>query len=321
MSKARDVIGEIAQVRARRRFGSAITELPLRLFELERAFKDHDQRNTELTRYFPVALIACIEGYFRLAIKEFVDAGEPYISNAERPASSLKLDFTVVRAIHGKTVTVGELVGHSVPLSRLDHIESSMSSLLGVSFLDRMRTIGDRWEHEVCGKPATPILSDPDSVFAGVAKAFELRHIICHEIASAHEIHYPEVSACFENCVSFLRAADEVVSETLHPGAPLTQSDMNLAADNSLANARGSMDRVLSELRAKLSSDDLSAFNEAQASWERYATAWAECEATEVKGGTMWPTVRAGSEEGLIRSRTAELRSYRRLSDSASSET
>lgn len=317
MSRTRDIIEEIAQVRQRRRFGRSMAELPMRLFALERAFKEHDQTNEELTRYFPVALIACIEGYFRLAIKELIDAGEPYITNAERPASSIKLDFTVVRAIHGKAITVGELVGHSVPLSRLDHIESSMSGLLGVSFLDRLRTISDRWDHEVRGAPEQPILSDPDAVFSGVAKAFELRHIICHEIASAHEILYPEVARCFECCVAFLRAADELVSETLHPGAPLTQSAMNIAAGESLADARESLAHAVSELRARLSGDELEAFDGAQAIWERACTAWAEFDAMEVKGGTMWPTVRAGSEEALVRSRTDELRLYRRMSDRA----
>ncbi|MBX3621278.1 MAG: DUF1311 domain-containing protein [Rhizobacter sp.] len=315
MSRTRDIIEEIAQVRQRRMFGRAFAELPLRLFALEQAFKEHDQKNAELTRYFPVAMVACIEGYFRLAIKELVDAGEPYITNAERPASSIKLDFTLIRAVHGKAVTVGELVGHSVPLSRLDHIESTMSSLLGVSFLDRMRTIADRWKHEVRGAEEKPILSNPDEVFSDVAKAFELRHIICHEIASAHEILYSEVARCFENCIAFLRAADELVSETLHPGAPLTQSAMNIAAGESLADARQSMEQAASALRVRLSGDDLVAFDEAQTSWEKACTAWAEFDAMQVKGGTMWPAVRAESEAALVRSRTHELRSYRHMSD------
>ena len=33
-----------------------------------------------------------------------------HISNAEKPASSIKLDFSVLRAVHGKAITVGELV-------------------------------------------------------------------------------------------------------------------------------------------------------------------------------------------------------------------
>lgn len=315
MSRTRDIINEIAQVRQRRRFGRTIAELPFRLFALERSFKEHDQNDEELTRYFPVALIACIEGYFRLAIKELIDAGEPYITNAERPASSIKLDFAVVRAIHGKAVTVGELVAHSVPLSRLEHIESSMSSLLGAPFLSRMRTISDRWEQHVRGTPVEPILADPDNVFAGVTKAFELRHIICHEIASAHEIQYSEVAHCFESCVAFLRAADELVSETLQPDAPLTQSEMNIAAGRSLADARVTLAAAVSDLRGRLSGAELVAFDYAQSSWETACLAWAEFDAMKVSGGSMWPAVRSASEESLVRNRESEIRSYKRMSD------
>ena len=86
MSRTRDLIQEIADVRRRRRFGPAMAELLFRLFALEQAFKEHDRNKRELSRYFPVALIACVEGYFRIAIKELIDAGEPYLSNAEKPA-------------------------------------------------------------------------------------------------------------------------------------------------------------------------------------------------------------------------------------------
>jgi hypothetical protein len=140
MSRTRDTIQEIADIRQRRRLGSAMAELPLRLFALEHAFKIHDKSQHELIRYFPVALIACVEGYFRMAIKDLIDAGEPYLSNAEKPASSLKLDFSLLRAVHGKTITVGELVAHGVPLSRLEHIENVLSSLLGIGFLHSLRT-------------------------------------------------------------------------------------------------------------------------------------------------------------------------------------
>lgn len=315
MSRARDIIEEIAEVRKRRRFGSAMAELPMRLFALEQAFKNHDEAEEELTRYFPVALVACIEGYFRLAIKELVDFGEPYLSNSERPASSMKLDFAVLRAIHGKAVTVGELVGHIVPLSRLEHIESSMSGLLGTSFLTKIRTVTDRWKHEVRGQPIEPILRDPDKVFSGVAKAFEMRHIICHELATAHEIEYPQVAQCFESCVAFLRAADELLSETLHPNAPLTQTAMNVAAGESLAAARQDLHDALAQLRSRLSGDDLPAFDETQAAWEQFCMTWSEFDAMQVKGGTMWPALRASAEEAVVRKRTEDLRAYRRMGE------
>ena len=316
MSRTRDIIQEIAEVRQRRRFGSAMAELPLRLFALEHAFKKHDRSENELTRYFPVALIACIEGYFRMAIKDLIDAGEPYLSNAEKPASSIKLDFSVLRAVHGKTITVGELVAHGVQLSRLDHLEAVLSNLLGTGFLQGLRTTTDRWAHEVKGEPAAPILAKPDEVFADVARTFELRHIICHEIASAYEIESEEVARCFESCVAFLRAADEFISETIHPGAPLTQTDMNIAAGKSLDERRGQLAGAVAELRSRLDAEELTAFDKSQEKWQTYCDAWADFVAGErASGGTIWPLIHAGAAEALVKQRLEEVSGYKRLGD------
>jgi hypothetical protein len=219
MGRTRDIIEEIAAVRVRRQFDSAMAELPSRLSTLERSFKKHDKSNTEIVRYFPVALIACLEGYFRMVIRELVDTGEPYLSNAEKLASSIKLDFTALRAIHGKEITVGELIAHALPLSKLEHLESALSTLIGKKYLEELRATTNRWLHEIVGDPITPILANPDEVYANVARTFELRHIICHELASAYEIETDEVARCFESCVASLRASDECISETLHPGS------------------------------------------------------------------------------------------------------
>jgi hypothetical protein len=133
------------------------------------------------------------------------------------------LTSTSAAAIDAAIASKSELVAHGVQLSRLEHVESALSSLLSKSFLQGLRTTTDRWAQEVEGEPAAPILEHPDAVFADVARTFELRHIICHELASRYEIQPGEIARCFESCVLFLRAADEYISETLHPGAPLTQ--------------------------------------------------------------------------------------------------
>lgn len=316
MSRTRDIIQEIADIRQRRRFGSAMSELPLRLFALEHAFKEHDKSESELIRYFPVALIACVEGYSRMAIKDLIDTGEPYLSNAEKPASSLKLDFSVLRAVHGKAITVGELVAHAVSLSRLEHIEGVLSSLIGTGFLQALRTTTDRWAHEIRGKPETPILAKPDEVFADLARTFELRHIICHEIASAYEIETEEVARCFESCVAFLRAADEFISETIHPGAPLTQTDMNIAAGKSLAEARAQLAQAVTSVQSRLDNAELSAFNESQEKWQLYSDAWAAFVAGErANSGTIWPLIYAGAAEASVENRLKEVNGWKRLGD------
>jgi hypothetical protein len=46
MGRTRDIIQEIAEVRARRQSDSAMAELLNRLFELEHSFKEYDKSNT-----------------------------------------------------------------------------------------------------------------------------------------------------------------------------------------------------------------------------------------------------------------------------------
>ena len=316
MSRTRDIIQEISEIRQRRQFGSAMAELPSRLFALENAFKNHQKVDSELVRYFPVALIACLEGYFRMAIKDLIDAGEPFLTNAEKPASSLKLDFTVLRAVHGKTITVGELVAHGIQLSRLDHLEAVLSNLLGTGFLQALRTTTDRWAQEVKGAPVTPILGKPDEVFAYVSRTFELRHIICHEIASAYKIEAAEVACCFESCVAFLRAADELISETIHPGSPLTQTDMNIAAFESLRDKEKLMEEAIVVIKTRLRAPKIAAFDETQSNWQKYRDSWVNFAVGERKNsGTIWPLLHASESEEVVNRRLQEIQGFRRLGD------
>lgn len=313
MSRTRDIQIEIEAVRSRRRFGEAMTELPIRLAELELAFRRCDTKDAELIRYFPVAIVACAEGYFRLAIKDLVDAGEPFLGNAEKISGQLKIDFALLRAIHGRQLTVGELVAHAVSLSRLEHVDGTLSAILGEGFLGRLRTTVDRWETEVRGKPSAPILSNPDAIYRDVARTFELRHIICHEIASAHQIDREEVERCFLSFVLFLRASDEAISEVLHPDAPLTQSDMNVSAGRSLAEAETKFQELLNELGNSLADSQKERLNALHAEWLQHADRLAELEADSiVEGGTMWPTVYAGSKQSLNEQRIKELAQWKR---------
>ncbi|GAB0062963.1 DUF1311 domain-containing protein [Pseudomonas syringae] len=319
MSRTRDIIQEIGEIRKRRQFGSAMVELSVRLSTLEQAFESHKGQESELIRYFPVALIACVEGYFRMAIKDLIDSGDPYFSNAEKPASATKLDFSLLRAIHGKTITVGELVAHGVQLSRFEHISTALTNILGTDFLKGLEKVTDRWAHEVMGQGIAPILDNPGRVFGDVSRTFELRHIICHEIPSAYEIEVEEVARCFESCVAFLKAADEFISETLYPGSPLTQTDMNIAAGEALKVTEGELDKVIEKLVARLDESELVAFTKSQAHWDQYCEAWADFVAGDrAGGGTIWPVIYAQTAKATVEMRIQEVRGYRRLGESLS---
>jgi len=135
-AKKRDIVTEIAAIRARSfRFAGTT---PWRMGRLRSAFTEDAQLDQELLRYFPVGIVACVEGFFRQAIKELLDSGGPFYQRFASSAQSkdLKLDLEVIAAITGQTVTVGEIAAHHLPLSSLDPIESIMAVLLG-SFVPR----------------------------------------------------------------------------------------------------------------------------------------------------------------------------------------
>lgn len=133
----------------------------------------------ELLRYIPVGLVACLEGYFRMLIRDLVDAGGHFRENAEKLEVSSKFDLPVLLAIGGQKVTVGELVAHHVRINSLEDINKHMSILTGFDFMEGLQRIRD---------PDTTL---PFGVLAGRTYAslrdtFTFRHITCHELAPRH---------------------------------------------------------------------------------------------------------------------------------------
>lgn len=295
--RSRDLIQDIAEVRGRRTAQFASEELSSRLHALQIAFGAIP--SGEALRYFPVALVACMEAFFRSIIAELVDAGEPFLGNAEHLPAGIKVDFGILRALHGKAITVGELVAHSAPLSGLDHIDAVLSCLIGKNFLSALRTESDRWSREVLSR-TEPLLANSDVVLGRVARTFELRHIICHEFATGLTLTVEETSQCLEACIAFLRGAGAYLLEVANPGAPLTQTGMNLAAAADLEDATARLNALIEMLTAEHGLEWRSAFDPVHATWQQFCDAWiAFCVGDRSAGGTIWPLQYAGIKTGI----------------------
>src|SRR5512135_2320310 len=89
----RDLLDEILQKRGRHPVDATRLDLFNRRSErlrraimqlLEQADPDATEADIELSRYFPVALVACIEGYFRMAIANLIDEGSPFIKRVPK---------------------------------------------------------------------------------------------------------------------------------------------------------------------------------------------------------------------------------------------
>ena len=310
MSRTSELIQQIIEVRGRGHSDATIGALFGRLFKLERAFETRGELHPELLKYFPVGLVACIEGSFRLYIKEIIDTGSPYLERAEKLLTSGKFDFESIKALHGKQITIGELISHQVSINNLTGVCSQMSELLGSNFLLSLRQVHDRWAYEIQKKPKEPILQDPDAIYAAVARTFELRHIICHELATGYDVKLEEVESCFFSTTLFLKASEALVSETLNPGAPLTHKDMHIAQSERLQGLLSKVESLNQQIAELVGQGRTEDFSNSVAAWQAYMKSWAEFEANEYKGGSILPTIYGAAASQVAQARVDQLIEY-----------
>ena len=301
------VIKEILEANTRRYFDNSSAELLVRIKYLEYSYRRLDPKNKELLRYFPIALVACIQSYFQMAIKEIIDLGEPYLTNSKQLMPKKRLDFDIVKSLHGRTITIGDIIAHYLPVSKLDHILSPMSQLLSINFKESVSRVYDRWDVEVRKKPRVAIISDIEESCRYVDRTFQLRHIFCHEVASKFEIVKDEIDNCFDHCVLLLKASDALISQTLFPDAPLTQMEMNMVSAEDFTKEKMRLDSALDEVFEVVSDKQRMKFIEANNAWKVFLEASAEVEGLEYEGGTMRPTIECLALSRLTRDRRKQV--------------
>lgn len=303
MQKSSHILKEIIEVRARSAYTDAYSLALSSLGDLQRLYEERKIIPVQLLNYFPVSIISCLESFLRLSLKEIIDSGDVYLERAGKLSASLKFDFDTIKALQGKHVTLGEFISHSLSMGSIEHINFNFSTLLNLDFMASLRTIEDRWAHEIEKKPKQAILSNPNKVFSAVTEAFRIRHIICHELPNHDEIKPAQIEESFEGTALFIRASSELISNTLNPNAPLTQTDMNIHAGNDLDAAFKELESANKDLINTLNEEAKKQFLESHELWKASTDAWAAFAADYFIGGSIRPLIYATTAENLVRYR------------------
>ncbi|HVA54596.1 MAG TPA: lysozyme inhibitor LprI family protein [Gammaproteobacteria bacterium] len=308
MSVRNNVIEQIASVKARMHSQLPRYEMPSRMTSIKLAFKDSDKKNGELLRYYPVALIATLESYFRLAIANLIDSGSPWLENSAEIMARTKIEFDVVRAFHGKLITIGEYVGATVSITNIAGLNATMSALLATDYLTALSTTIDRWAAQGAKDKVAPIITDPDATYRNVEKTFELRHIFCHEAATGQKVTTDEIAACIEHTALFLKASEELISDTIHPNAPLTQADMNIYSYKQAMERRAELDLAEKELIQSLNDEQRGEYAQIQQLWEQLRNASVGFEGAQYKGGSIQPLIHNLASKRMTEDRIEQVR-------------
>src|SRR4029077_11097832 len=126
--------------------------------------------------YYPVACFAALEVDFRWEIRNLVDSGDTrFIKNVRVDELQIIIDHDLLIASHGKRVTIGELIAHSVSFSNLDAINRTMGQLLRADFLDLVKNARDSEERRAQGENAPLILPSISDTLAKVSKSADER--------------------------------------------------------------------------------------------------------------------------------------------------
>ena len=253
-------------------------ELYKRLADLRVAYLLHDPDNKELLKYYPIAFVACIESYFRGAIKILIDSREDFSENSRKLLNQQpKLDFDILRKLQDE-ITIGDIVSLSMPINSLENIQNSMSQIMKVDFFGRLSEVRRRQPFEVSDVRGAPIVENREEVFRYVAKTFELRNIFCHESATGFDIDSEEINKCVKNSEIFLRAAEELISQTLFPGELTTEEEMNRAGERRCGEEKEDVDRLLNAAAEMLSEEQKRKLEKANDAFDLFVGTSAEIE-------------------------------------------
>lgn len=307
----RNYVEEILSIRLRNdlnpRWGGALIQLQA----LEHAIQKASDLPAEMSKYFPIAMVASIEAYFRSAVKELIDHGPPFSENAVGldNARDVPLDFRTVLAIQGKTITIGDLVGHLLPFKSLEDIDRNMTTIVGQSFLEKLKSTQDRWATEIEGASSKPIIDSASAVYRDVKETFRLRHIYCHEAPFFGKVDVGLIRRCFVSSSLFLKAADQLIWDLVAPNAPLTQSAMNVEASRDCRKADQILEELCANIAPSLNDDEKREFDATQEAWAKFRDLAAKSYANRWgRGGTIWPTLNSVEKRTVTLLRIDELK-------------
>jgi len=233
------LLGQIKELKERNALGKDLGMFT-RFDDIDRILNEIEHKkldNSEaIYQYIPLATVACIEGFFRFAVKTLIDNGTPFIEKVAELEKKLqlKISLDVVAEIQSKSLTLGDIVGHVLSCNKLDDIDGALTILLGKSFLQTIKThsrpdgLIDEEQQKIFNEGHAQVFSD-------IKRIFELRHILAHEIASGYKLDKIEIIRCYNNTKSFIIQFIDLILYSIDPDKPRAILD-NVAREQSRAD-------------------------------------------------------------------------------------
>ena len=227
----------------------------------------------------------------------------------------VKINHETAAALQGRRVTVGDLVAHAVGLSSFESITRIMGGLLGAEFIDLVKNARDPQSRREQGENAPPLIRSAGDTIAGVKRAFEIRHIICHEAHLGVPIKLAELKRLCSSCYEFALASHYGIAFHRNPNLPLTLKEAYEASSERVLSLEERIQTVEGQIASKLSPMPRGAFSAMQQAWRSYVEREAEFNGSLPMNGNRGQLDGKLAVETLCSKRLDELLEFARTMD------
>src|SRR5690606_34872667 len=203
-------------------------------------------------------------------------------------------------AIQTKTVTVGEFISHILPCNNFDDINANLSTLADIDFADQIKKFQRESIFDHVNDNSKLFIKNSKQIISDIKRTFELRHIFCHEFATNLRIDKDEILRCFNNSRIFLNQTNDFIWDLIYPNAPETQADMDNHASETFDKADTELTELILTIKEASKEHSYMTLNidlldKSISEWKKYRDVKAELDASVVEGGSMYPSIYAGS--------------------------
>lgn len=313
-----EIESQIQSTRARMQFaridGIELAEVNSRLAQLGRSLQEVGPKgDSELFRHFPVAAVAVLESHFKTTVAAIIDAGSPYLERGLSLAKDrLKSAGDVVPLLHRKSVTIGEMVAHVIPINSVSSLETALRALFETDIKDLIATARDPYRRRSNDAvPTDPLVASVEDLWRELAAAFDRRHILAHEAATKFELSFDDAKAAIDACGALINALDAVMWSTIWKDVPLTQYEMNVEAClRYKAERKAVTAKIHAALAVATANDERARFRQLHAQWKAFSKQWFAWEAEALAMGSIRPMLAAASREQAMRARREALQGW-----------
>ncbi|MCG6232257.1 HEPN domain-containing protein [Vibrio furnissii] len=169
-----------------------------------RKIPDEDVRD-ELLRGSIIGIVSCLEGYFRLAIRDIIDSGKPFDLNANKVIKNKKISTY----FDDPSVTKGDLVAHTISINNLSSLNKILSELLDIDFWESLQV------NEVLDDEDTLLRDFNPNLFEDIESLFSFRHMFAHELASDVYIELDDVDYFVSAGFLLIHVSEELIETCL----------------------------------------------------------------------------------------------------------